>query len=66
MAFALSLAFARADKSKLARIAMTAMTTNNSMSVKAERFSGCELLVTGRNAFTRFALVSVGISLGVL
>ena len=63
MALAFSLAFARADRSKLARIAMTATTTNNSISVKAKRFAGCELLATGENAFTRFAFEPVWISL---
>jgi len=63
MAFALSLALAMASRSKLARIAMTAMTTNSSMRVKAERSAGRELLATGGNTFTGLAFESVRISL---
>src|SRR6266446_2196831 len=46
MPVALALALPSAGKSRLARIAITAMTTSNSMSVNAPRKCGCRSTLT--------------------
>src|SRR2546425_4600716 len=59
---AFRLALPNAGKSSPAKMAMTAMTTRSSMSVKAHLLTGREPLATGEIPFTGFAFELVRIS----